>query len=180
MPSTATIPRPSSRETPSPSSLVTSVLVSLNDFPCGISPSLIASDDRLGERLDLEVELVVLVRGLALERAPGMADELPVDDDRLRGLDLDLVVVDDPVLRDLEVELAHAGEQVLAGLLVDLDPEAGVLLPDLPHDLDEFRQVGHSLRLDGHGDDRLGDVADLLERRHVLGRSTSSSRRTRR
>ena len=40
-------------------------------------------------------------------------------------------------------------------------------LRDLAHDLDELREVAHVLRLDRDRDDRLGNVADLLERDHV-------------
>ena len=48
VPSTATIPRPSSRVMPMCSSRVTSVFVSLNDFPWGISPSWIARTTAVG------------------------------------------------------------------------------------------------------------------------------------
>ena len=76
------------------------------------------------------------------------------------------------------MELAHAGEEVLAGLLVDLDAETGILLGDLPHRLDELRQIPHMFRLDRHGDDRLRDVPDLFERDHrrVVGHRRAGER----
>src|SRR6266540_776958 len=125
-------------------------------------------DDLLLERLDLHIEAVVLVRGLAFERPALAAHALPVDDDGSARRDGDLVVVLNAVDRDLEVEFAHPRDQVLPGLLVDLHLDARIRLCEQAQRLDEFRQVRRRLRLDGDRDDRIGVVDDLLEGLHLL------------
>src|SRR6056297_935950 len=126
-------------------------------------------DDLLGHRLDGDVELVVAVRRLPLDLAGGLLGRLAEDDDRLTGVDRDALVALDALADDFEVELTLPGDEVLAGVLVDLDLDRRVLLGDLLERLDELRQVVHVLGLDGLRDDRLGDVFDRLERRHLHG-----------
>jgi hypothetical protein len=124
-------------------------------------------DDVVGERLDGDVELVVAVRRDAFDLAGVRLRRLPEDDDRLTRPDRNPLVLLDALGDDLEVELALAADQVLAGVLVDLHPDGRVLLCDLLERLDELRQVVHALGLHGLRDDRLGDVLDRLERRHL-------------
>src|SRR6056297_2104418 len=126
-------------------------------------------DDLLVHRLDRDVELVVAVRRDALDLARRLLGLLAVDDDRFAGDDRDALVVADPLGDHFEVELALSADEVLARVLVDLDLDRRVLLRDLLERLDELRQVVHVLRLDGLRDDRLGDVLDRLERRHLDG-----------
>src|SRR2546422_6598210 len=125
-------------------------------------------DDLVLERLDLHVEPVVLVRRLAFEGSPFVADALAVHDDRRTGRDRDLVIVLDAVDRDLEVELAHPGDQVLPGLLIDLDHDTRVRLRNETEGFDEPREVRRGFRFDGDRHDRVGVMDDLLERLHFL------------
>ena len=63
----------------------------------------------------------------------------------------------------LEVQLPHARYQRLAGLVVDLHHERGVLVGQPAQRAGQLVLIGLRLRLDGHGDDRLGEVHRLQD-----------------
>ena len=72
------------------------------------------------------------------------------------------------MLDHFQVQLAHAADQGLAGFLVFAGTEGRVLpLHHLEH-VGELLALGRAFRLDGHGDDRLGEV-DRFQQDRLMG-----------
>ena len=123
-------------------------------------------------RLQIEDDVAVLAAaaGLAdvagLDLLDGVLDGLPVGDLGLADVGVDLELAQHPVDEHLEVQLAHAADDGLAGLLVGVHLEGGVLLGEGLEGLGQLVLVVFGLGLDGHVDDRLGEVERL---EHDLG-----------
>ena len=90
-----------------------------------------------------------------------LGDRLAVGHLRLADGGVDAELAQHAVDQHLEVQLAHAGDDGLAGLLVGADPERRVLLGQRVERLAQLVLVGLGLRLDGHVDDRLGELHAL-------------------
>ncbi len=123
--------------------------------------------DRRVHRFELDVEPVVAVRRLPLNRARTTRDRLAVYNDRRRCDDIHTLVALDTPGDDLQVKLPHAAYQVLPGLFVDRDLHGRIFLGHLTENLNQFREVLHVLCLDSDGHDRFGVVFQRLERGHI-------------
>jgi hypothetical protein len=129
-----------------------------------------------GSRLEVDVDDAVLARAAGLaDEAPldllrGALDGLAVGDLRAADVGLDLELALHAVDDDVEVQLAHAGDLGLAGLLVGLHLEGRVLLGEALERDAHLLLVDLRLRLDGHLDDRLGEV-DVLQAHGLVGRA---------
>ena len=124
----------------------------------------------VGLQLDLDMTVLALTAGLAgvLGFLVGfLADGLAVGD--LRGADVgfDLELTQQTVDDDLQMELAHAGDDGLAGLFVGPGLEGRVLFRQLGQRDAHLLGTGLGLGLDGHADDRVGEV-HALENDRVL------------
>ena len=86
------------------------------------------------------------------------ADRLPVGDLRLSHARLHLELAEDPGHQDVQVQLSHARDDELTGLHVLLHGEGRILQREHVQDLLELLALGEGLRLDGHRDDRLGEM----------------------
>ena len=127
-------------------------------------------DDDVGELARATGLLDVAVDDLLGRRR----DRLAVGDLGLADGGVDLELAQHAVDDDLEVQLALAGDDGLAGLLVGADLEGRVLLGQGLQRLGQLVLVGLGLGLDGHVDDRLGEV-DRLEDDRRLRSSQSVS-----
>ena len=96
------------------------------------------------------------------------ADRLAVADARLVDLHVQLEVAQQAVLDHLQVQLAHAADERLARLFVLAGGERGVLLAEHLERVGQLLLVGRALRLDGHRDDRLGEL-DRLQQDRLAG-----------
>jgi hypothetical protein len=134
-----------------------------------------------GRGLDRDLDLGELARttGLLLVRVvdalDDLGDRLAVGDLRLADVGLDLELAAHAVDEHLEVQLAHAGDDRLAGLLVGADLEGRVLLRQALDRGAELLLVALGLGLDGHVDDRGGEV-HRLQHDGLVGRAQRLAR----
>ncbi len=107
------------------------------------------------------------------------ADGLAKRNLRLADLGFNLELSQKPVDDDFQVQLAHSGNDRLRGLLIRTDAKRRVLLGQLLQRKSHLFLVRLGLRLNRHGDDRLGEfhllqqdlmilVAERVARRGVL------------
>ena len=96
---------------------------------------------------------------LALTHHVGrVLDRFAIADARLVHAHVQVEIAQQPMLDDFQVQLAHAADQRLAGLFVFRGAEGRILpLHHLQH-VGKLLALGRSLRLDGHRDDRLGEL----------------------
>ena len=140
--------------------------VLLRDHPAGDLVHELVAPARAG-RLEADHHVAVLApaAGLAdvalLDLLDRLADGLPVGHLGLAHVGVDPELAQHPVDQHLEVELAHARDDGLAGLLVGVDPEGRVLLGQGLEGLGQLVLVVLGLGLDGHVDDRLGELERL-------------------
>ena len=99
---------------------------------------------------------------LALDLVDAAGDGLAVSDARPADVGLDLEVAEHSSFDDVEMKFAHASDDELAGFGIGVIPEGGVFLGEPSEDVAELLLVGAALGLDGHADDRFGEV-DLFE-----------------
>ena len=132
-------------------------------------PRYHAADDGVDElvtrsallRLDAQPghrELAVTAR-LLLHLAFGLGrprNRLPVRDLDVVGVDLDAELARQLLERDRHVRLAHAAQDGLVRLRVALDPQHRVFVLEPVERVGELVLVALRLRLDGHGEQRLG------------------------
>ena len=97
-----------------------------------------------------------------------LADGLAVGDLGCAHVGFDLELTQQTVNDDLQVQLAHAGDDGLTGLLVGVGLEGGVLLSQLGQGDAHLLVAGLGLGLDGHADDRLGELHRLEDDGVVL------------
>ena len=95
-------------------------------------------------------------------------DRFLVRDLRLAGVGLDLEFPEHPVPDDLEVQLSHARDDGLPGFLVCEDAEGWVLFCQALERVGHFLLVELGLRLDGHGDDGIGEGRRFEQDRVIL------------
>ena len=123
---------------------------------------LVAAAGAGGLEVDDDVGVLARAAGLldvaVLDLLDRLGDRLAVGDLGLADVGVDLELAQHAVDEHLEVQLAHAGDDGLAGLLVGADLERRVLLGQRLQRLAQLVLVGLGLRLDGHVDDRLGEL----------------------
>ena len=113
-------------------------------------------------RLDLDDDVTVLAfaAGLTDEFTfglGGLQDRFAVSDLRLARGRLDLEFALHAIANDVEVEFAHAGENRLTGVRIRFDLESGIFRDQALKSGAHLFLVGLRVRLDRHGDDRLGE-----------------------
>ena len=96
-----------------------------------------------------------------------LADGFAVGDLRAADVGLHVELALHAVDDDVQMELAHARDDGLAGFFVGLDAEGLVFFGQAAHGMAHLLLVGFGLRLDGDGDDGLGE-GDLLEDDRLL------------
>ncbi len=96
-----------------------------------------------------------------LDLLHGVLDGLPVGHLRLAHVGVHLELPEHAVHQHLEVQFAHAADDGLAGLLIGVHLEGGVLLGERLKGPGQLVLVVFGLGLDGHMDDRLGEVERL-------------------
>ena len=156
----------------------------------GMNSEGIAALDRVDEvepfarrRLHVDDRVAVLpaTAGLADEAAldlpDRLADRLAVGDLRPADVCVDRELAQEAVDDHLEVELAHPVDQGLPGFLIGFDLEGRVLLGEAGQAGAELLLVRLGLRLDRHGDHRLGEL-DLLELDRGVRRAERVPRRS--
>ena len=146
--------------------------VLLGDHPAGdLVHELVAAAGPGGLEGDDHVAVLAPAAGLAdvaaLDLLDRLADGLAVGHLGLAHVGVHDELAQHPVDEHLEVELAHARDDRLAGLLVGADPEGRVLLGQGEQGLAQLVLVGLGLGLDGHVDDRLGELERLEQDRVV-------------
>ena len=119
----------------------------------------------VGLHLDDHVAVLAAAAGLPDETALGLGhrlgDALAVGHLRPAHVGVDLELAQQAVDDDLQVQLAHAGDDGLPGLLVGAHPEGRVFLGQLHEALGQAVLIDLGLGLDGHEDDRLGELDGL-------------------
>ena len=123
--------------------------------------------------LDLDDDVAVLTASAGLldqfSFAVGRGENgFLVGDLRFAGVRLDLELAHHAVADNFEVQLAHARDDRLAGFLVGEDAESRVFLGEALQCDTHLFLVDFGLRLDGHGNDRLGEGRRLEKNRMVF------------
>ena len=98
------------------------------------------------------------VLGILLHR---LLDGLLIGDLGSADIGLHLELTEQTVHDDLQVQLAHAGDDGLTGLLIGVGLKGGVLLSQLHQSQTHLLLTGLGLGLDGHADNRLGELHGL-------------------
>ncbi len=126
---------------------------------------LVATPGARGLQIENDVAVLAAAAGLAdvagLDLLHRVLDGLPVGHLRLADVGVHLELPQHAVHQHLEVQFAHAADDGLAGLLVGVHLEGGVLLGEGLQGPGQLVLVVFRLGLDGHVDDRLGEVERL-------------------
>ena len=135
--------------------------------------SLTNSNPPSGDRLEahLDVAVLTLTARLPHELALGFRlarDRLAIRDLRLADVGGDAELAHHAVDDDLEVQLAHPADDGLVRFRVRVDLERRVFLHELRERDAHLFLIDFRLRLDGDGDDRLGERHRLEDDRLVL------------
>ncbi len=88
----------------------------------------------------------------------GLADRFLVGDLRRADIGFDLEFAEHAVDDDVEMQFAHAGDQGLSGFLVGIGPEGRVFFSQLGEGNHHLVLAGLGFRLDGHLNDRFGEI----------------------
>ena len=119
----------------------------------------------VGRHLDDHVAVLAAAAGLADETTLGLehhlGDALAVGHLRPAHVGVHAELAQQPVDDDLQMQFAHAGDDGLPGLLVGAHAEGRVLVGQLHEALAQTVLVDLGLGLDGHEDDRLGELDGL-------------------
>ena len=95
-------------------------------------------------------------------------DRFAIGDLRLADVRLNVELAHHAVDDDLQVQLTHTADDHLIGLHVRVHLEGWVFLHQLGERNAHLFLIGFGLRLDGHGDDRLGKAHRLQDDRIVF------------
>src|SRR5437879_3711828 len=130
--------------------------------------------DRIFERFDFDVDLVVLVRRLSLDRARSFSHSLTIDHYGFGGNNLHPCLSNQSV-SNLKVQRTHSRDQILASFLVDASYEVRIFKRELSQNLNQLGKIPVELRLYGYRDNWLGNVVDSFEGDELFHRGESFS-----
>src|SRR5256712_11865437 len=118
------------------------------------------------QRMNLELAMAVLAAAAGLANVlpfgcRAAANRFAISDLRPADAGLHAKFPQHAIDDNFEMQLAHAGNQGLSGIRIGMHAEGGVFLRELPEGVAELILIGLGLGLDGHGDDRRGELDGL-------------------